>query len=146
MSSSKTSSLPQKPPNHSSINSTPTNAMSLEITQKWFALYVKAHHEKVVDRALHRVGFDSFLPLYFSIIILMFLVYPCSASIVSRFALQKIVSMVGLPIVSCKTSWFQFHLNAAGPLSVTWSVAIEEQFYIVWAWVVRYCSQIQIRL
>ena len=64
MSSSKTSSLPQKPPNHSSINSTPTNAMSLEITQKWFALYVKARHEKVVDRALHRVGFDSFLPLY----------------------------------------------------------------------------------
>src|SRR3989442_1291802 len=76
MSSYKTSSLPQKPPNHSSINSTPTNAMSLEITQKWFALYVKARHEKVVDRALHRVGFDSFLPLYFSIIILMFLVIP----------------------------------------------------------------------
>src|SRR5437867_10291615 len=38
--------------------------MSLEITQKWFALYVKARHEKVVDRALHRVGFESFLPLY----------------------------------------------------------------------------------
>jgi transcription antitermination factor NusG len=38
--------------------------MSLEITQKWFALYVKPRHEKVVDRALHRVGFESFLPLH----------------------------------------------------------------------------------
>jgi len=46
------------------MNSAPTNATSLGITQKWFALYVKPRHEKVVDRALYRVGFESFLPLY----------------------------------------------------------------------------------
>jgi len=35
--------------------------------------------------------------------------------------------------------------NAAGPLAITWSLAIEEQFYLVWAVVVRYCSSAQVR-
>lgn len=34
--------------------------------------------------------------------------------------------------------------NAAGPLAVTWSLAIEEQFYVVWPLVVRFCSPRQL--
>ena len=35
--------------------------------------------------------------------------------------------------------------NAAGPLGVTWSLAIEEQFYLIWPLVVRFCSPTWLR-
>jgi peptidoglycan/LPS O-acetylase OafA/YrhL len=34
---------------------------------------------------------------------------------------------------------------ATGLLGVTWSLAVEEQFYLVWPWVIRYCSYSQVR-
>ena len=83
-------------------------------------------------------------PLYYSVLFFMFVVIP--------FVRPAIGSLV---IVRSSPWWaFPFFLqnfflhpstNASGPLGVTWSVAIEEQFYVVWAVVVRCCSDFQLR-
>jgi len=83
-------------------------------------------------------------PLYFSIIILMFLVIPAVRPSLAASLFKRSSPWWAYPLF-LQNILVPVPLNAAGPLSVTWSVAIEEQFYIVWAWVVRYCSQIQIR-
>ena len=41
---------------------------------------------------------------------------------------------------SSRTSSCRFPNNAAGPLGVTWSLGIEELFYLMWPWVVRSSS------
>ena len=84
------------------------------------------------------------LPLYYSVLIFMFIVVPL------------LRPSVGSTIVGRAAPWWAYPLflqnfvdshssNAAGPLGVTWSIAIEEQFYVVWAVVVRHCSSAQLR-
>jgi peptidoglycan/LPS O-acetylase OafA/YrhL len=78
-------------------------------------------------------------PLYFSLIFFMF--------VVVRFLNPAEYS----DVLHQSSPWWAYLLfvqnfvgpistNAAGPLGVTWSLAIEEQFYLVWALVVRFCS------
>jgi peptidoglycan/LPS O-acetylase OafA/YrhL len=83
-------------------------------------------------------------PLYYSLLFFMF--------VVVRFLNRSEYHAV----VQTSSPWWAFPLflqnfllpistNAAGPLGVTWSLAIEEQFYLVWPLVVRFCSFAQIR-
>jgi peptidoglycan/LPS O-acetylase OafA/YrhL len=83
-------------------------------------------------------------PLYYSLLFFMF--------VVVRFLNPSEYHVV----VQTSSPWWAFPLflqnfllpistNAAGPLGVTWSLAIEEQFYLVWPLVVRFCSSTQIR-
>jgi peptidoglycan/LPS O-acetylase OafA/YrhL len=78
-------------------------------------------------------------PLYYSLLFFMF--------VVVRFLNPPEYHVV----VQTSSPWWAFPLflqnfllpistNAAGPLGVTWSLAIEEQFYLAWPLVVRFCS------
>lgn len=84
-------------------------------------------------------------PLYYAVLFLMFVVIPLirpsdwhivfdarSAPWWSYlFYLQNFM----VPVIT----------QATGPLGVTWSLAIEEQFYLVWPLIVRWCSPAQLR-
>jgi peptidoglycan/LPS O-acetylase OafA/YrhL len=84
-------------------------------------------------------------PLYYSLLLFMFVLLPSLRPSEAHSIFEK------------SSPWWAFLLflqnfllpistNAAGPLGVTWSLAIEEQFYAVWPIVVRFCSRSQLRL
>ncbi len=78
-------------------------------------------------------------PLYYSLLVFMFVV----VRFLNPSEFQRVLEQ--------SPPWWAYLLylqnfvgpistNAAGPLGVTWSLAIEEQFYLIWALVVRFCS------
>jgi peptidoglycan/LPS O-acetylase OafA/YrhL len=84
-------------------------------------------------------------PLYYCAILFMFVVVP--------FLRPSEASRVFEPRSMPWWSYFIYLQNflvpaitrATGLLGVTWSLAVEEQFYAVWPFVVRYCSEAQLR-
>jgi len=85
-------------------------------------------------------------PLYYSVILFMFVIVPfLRPSEAQAHALFERSSPWWSYLLFLQNFLVSNPTGAAASLGVTWSLAIEEQFYIVWPWVVRYCSATQLR-
>jgi len=83
-------------------------------------------------------------PLYFSLIFFMFVVVPFLRPSEAHKVFDKSSPWWAYPLF-LQNFLMAVPTNATGPLGVTWSLAIEEQFYLVWPVIVRYCSLAWIR-
>ena len=84
-------------------------------------------------------------PLYYSLIFFMFVVLPFLNRSEGHAIFERSSPWWAYPLFLQNFLISPVSTSAAGPLSVTWSLAIEEQFYLVWPWVVRFCSYTQLR-
>jgi peptidoglycan/LPS O-acetylase OafA/YrhL len=82
-------------------------------------------------------------PLYYSILLLMFVVVPFLRPASGSAIFARSSRWWAYPFFL--QNFLIYHSSsAAGPLGVTWSLAIEEQFYLVWAVAIRWCSKFQL--
>jgi peptidoglycan/LPS O-acetylase OafA/YrhL len=82
-------------------------------------------------------------PLYYSLLLFMFVVVPLLSSSEARQIAETASPWWAYPLF-LQNFLIPISTNAAGPLAVTWSLAIEEQFYLVWPLIVRFCSSGQL--
>jgi peptidoglycan/LPS O-acetylase OafA/YrhL len=83
-------------------------------------------------------------PLYYSLIFFMFVVVRLLNPSEARTVIQQSSPWWAYPLF-LQNFLIPVPTNGAGPLGVTWSLAIEERFYLIWPLVVRFCSFTQLR-
>lgn len=83
-------------------------------------------------------------PLYYSLLFFMFVVVRFLNPSEYHAVLQQSSPWWAFPLY-LQNFLLPASTAAAGPLGVTWSLAIEEQFYLLWPIVVRFCTPTQLR-
>jgi len=83
-------------------------------------------------------------PLYYALLIFMFVAVPLLRPAQGSMIFERSSPWWAYPFYLQN---FLLHSSGGmGPLGVTWSLAIEEQFYLVWPLVVRYLSTARLRV
>jgi peptidoglycan/LPS O-acetylase OafA/YrhL len=85
------------------------------------------------------------LPLYYSVLLLMFVAVPLFLPSQTQTIFERSSPWWAYPLF-LQNFLLTAPTMAAGPLGATWSLAIEEQFYLLWPLIVRCFSNRQLRL
>ncbi|MGB6222655.1 acyltransferase family protein [Haloferula sp.] len=90
-------------------------------------------------------------PLYYVVVFFTFFVFPQIADVIASKSASAAEALAELPPLEGKLPWYLFYASnflaaldgnmGHRLLAVTWSLAIEEQFYFVWPLIIYVCRQ-----
>ncbi len=83
-------------------------------------------------------------PLYYAVLLFMFVIVPFLRPSEAHAVFDRSSPWWAFPLF-IQNFVLRNPSGATGPLGVAWSLAVEEQFYLVWPLVVRFCSEAQLR-
>jgi peptidoglycan/LPS O-acetylase OafA/YrhL len=84
-------------------------------------------------------------PLYYSLLVFMFVLVPLLRPSEAHTVFEARSSPWWAYPLFLQNFLVPIPTMATGPLGVTWSLAIEEQFYLIWPFIVRFCNPTQLR-
>jgi peptidoglycan/LPS O-acetylase OafA/YrhL len=83
-------------------------------------------------------------PLYYALLLFMFVAVPLLRRSEAHIIFERSSPWWSYPLF-LQNFLVAVPTNGKGALGVTWSLAVEEQFYLVWPWAVRFCSKDRLR-